>query len=49
MVVVKSEDEFSRLWGRLKEGFRYFPKVLEYMRTTWFDKYKEKFVARPTQ
>jgi len=43
MVMVDSEEESSRLWGRLKEDFRDFPKVLEYVKTTWIDKYKERF------
>jgi len=43
MVMVDSEKESSRLWGRLKEDFRDFPKVLEYVKTTWIDKYKERF------
>ena len=45
MVMVDSEKEFSRLWGRLKEDFRDFLNVLEYVRTIWIDKYKERFVA----
>jgi len=45
MVMVESEDEFSRLWGRLKEACHDFSKILEYVKTTWIDKYKERFVA----
>ena len=45
LVMAESEEEFLQLFGRLKDDFRDFLQVLEYVKTTWLDKYKERFVA----
>ena len=45
MVLVKTEDDFNQLFGRLNEDFCDYPQVLAYVKTTWIDKYKERFIA----
>ena len=45
LVMAESEEEFDRLFGRLNDDFHEFPQVLAYVKTTWIDKCKERFVA----
>jgi len=45
LVMAKSEEDFDQLFSRLNDDFHDFPQVLAYMKTTWIDKYKERFVA----
>lgn len=44
-MLAETVKEFVRLFGRLNEDFRDYPKLLEYVNNTWIAKYKEKFVA----
>jgi histone-lysine N-methyltransferase SETD2 len=45
MVVAETEDEFNRLFCRLNEDFCEYPQVLQYLKITWIDKYKERFIS----
>jgi len=45
LVMAESEEEFVRFFGQLNDDFYDFPQVLTYVKTTWIDKYKERFVA----
>ena len=44
MVLAKS-DEFTQLFKRLNVNFLKYSQVLAYVKPTWIDKYKERFVA----
>ena len=45
MVLSTTEEESLRLFGRLNEDFRDYPKLLEYVNNTGIAKCKEKFIA----
>ena len=45
LVIAESEEQFVRLFDRLNENFRDIPQVFSYVKITWIDKYKERFVA----